>query len=274
MTLLPAPDLNLSATLDSGQTFSFSAQEDGSFVGRLLGVPVRVSHEQGLLKVVCAPGRLTRERVSEYFDLDRNLTPVYDLLGADPLLKQGMERYRGLRLLKQDPWEATACFIISSNNNIKRIQLIWKRVADHYTGEGRFPSAEELACSDAGTLRKLGLGYRAEYLLGSAKRVAADPSGFMAIGNDPDMAKAKERLQEFEGVGPKVADCILLYGFHRLESFPIDVWIERVMKKLYFRNRRTPAAKIQRFAAKRWGAHAGYVQQYLFHSVRTGVIPA
>lgn len=201
-----------------------------------------------------------------------DLTPVYRLLAADERLSSSLDAYRGLRLLRQDPWEATAGFIISANNNIKRIQWIWTRVAQHYTGEGRFPSAGAIARSSAADLRRLGLGYRADYLYRTAKRVADDPAGFSALGADPDYARAKERLQEFEGVGPKVADCILLYGFHRLEGFPVDVWIERVMKKLYFRNRKTPAAKIHRFAAKHWGAYAGYVQQYLFHAVRTGVI--
>jgi N-glycosylase/DNA lyase len=271
MPILPASDLHLDATLDCGQTFSFKKNDDNSFSGHLAGVPVRFAHEAGLLRAVCAPGRLTPDAVRNYFDLEFDLQPVYRLLEADDLLRPSLA-YRGLRLLRQDPWEAAACFIISSNNNIKRIQGIWKRVAEHYTGEGRFPGAAELARSNAAVLRKLGLGYRAEYLHGTARRVDADPSGFLALGADPDYARAKERLQEFEGVGPKVADCILLYGFHRLEGFPVDVWIERVMKKLYFRNRKTPQAKIHRFALKRWGAHAGYVQQYLFHAVRTGVI--
>ncbi len=246
MPILPASDLHLDATLDCGQTFSFKKNDAGSFSGYLSGVPVRFFHEKGLLHAVCAPGRLTADAVRDYFDLDLDLQPVYRLLESDDLLRPSLA-YRGLRLLRQDPWEAAACFIISSNNNIKRIQA---------------------------ALRKLGLGYRAEYLHGTARRVDADLSGFLAIGADPDYARAKERLQEFEGVGPKVADCILLYGFHRLEGFPVDVWIERVMKKLYFRNRKTPHAKILRFARKRWGVHAGYVQQYLFHAVRTGVIKA
>ncbi len=230
-------------------------------------------HEDGLLRGVCAPGRLKPEAMRDYFDLSYDLTPVYRLLEGDELLRPALD-YRGLRLLRQDPWEATAGFILSSNNNIKRIQLMWKRISEHFTGEGRFPSVDRLARSSEAELRKLGLGYRAGFLHKSARRIAADPAAFLALGQDPDYALAKEKLQEFDGVGPKVADCILLYGFHRLEGFPVDVWIERIMKKLYFRNRKTPAPKIHRFALKHWGAHAGYVQQYLFHSVRTGVIKA
>lgn len=269
--IFPAPDLHLDATLDSGQTFSFRKNPDQSFSGFLQGVPVRFVHDAGLLRGVCAPGRLKSEAVRDYFDLDYDLTPVYRILDGDDLLRPALA-YRGLRLLRQDPWEATAGFILSSKNNIKRIQLMWKRVSEHFTGEGRFPSADRLAQSNETELRGLGLGYRAGFLYKSARRISADPSAFLATGRDPDYAAAKEKLQEFDGVGPKVADCILLYGFHRLEGFPVDVWIERVMKKLYFRNRKTPAAKIHRFALKRWGGHAGYVQQYLFHAVRTGVI--
>lgn len=272
MIILPANELHLSATLDCGQTFSFLKNADGTFSGYLSGVPVRFVHEQGLLRAVCAPGRLKAEEVRRYFDLDYDLGAVNRLLEQDVCLKPALEVYRGLRLLRQDPWEASACFILSSNNNIRRIQGMWKRVAEHHTGEGRFPSADILARSTEADLRGLGLGYRAPYLLKTARRIAENPLRFEAWGRDPDYERAKDQLQTLDGVGPKVADCILLYGFHRLEGFPIDVWIERVMQNLYFRNRRTPAKKIHRFALRRWGPLAGYVQQYLFHAVRTGVI--
>lgn len=270
--VLPAPDFHLAATLDCGQTFSFQKNDDLSFSGYLAGVPVRWVLAGGLLRGVCAPGRLNAGQASDYFDLTYDLGPVYRLLEADDRLRPSLASYRGLRLLRQDPWEATASFILSSNNNIKRIQLMWRRVAEHFTGEGRFPDAERLARASETELRGLGLGYRAAFLHRSARRIADDREWFLRLGREPDYALAKETLQELDGVGPKVADCILLYGFHRLEGFPIDVWIERVMRKLYFRNRKTPALKLHRFAVKRWGGLAGYVQQYLFHGVRTGVI--
>jgi N-glycosylase/DNA lyase len=274
MIILHAPDLHLTATLDCGQTFGYTKNSDGSFGGYLSGVPVRFLHAEGLLRGECAPGRLEAGVVREYFDLEYDLGPVYRMLQVDDLLRPSLSAYRGLRLLRQDPWEATAGFIISANNNIKRIQLIWKRVAEHFTGVGRFPSAQELARASESDLRKLGLGYRAPFLYKTARTIAENPGQFLAWGGDADYVRAKHQLMTLDGVGPKVADCILLYGFHRLEAFPIDVWILRVMKKLYYRNRSKPAAQIHRFALKRWGAHAGYIQQYLFHAVRTGVIQA
>lgn len=272
--ILPVSDLHLEATFESGQVFGVIKQDDRSFAGYLSGVPVRWAYADGLLRGVCSPGRLATEAARDYFDLQFELAPVYRLLEEDDRLRPALRAYRGLRLLRQDPWEAAAGFILSSNNNIKRIQLMWHRLAERFTGEGRFPAAERLARSSEAELRGLGLGYRAAFLYRSAKRIAGDRAWFERTGAEPDYERAKKALQELDGVGPKVADCILLYGFHRLEGFPVDVWIERVMRRLYYGNRKTPALKIHRFALKRWGGLAGYVQQYLFHAVRTGIIPS
>ncbi|HTL69936.1 MAG TPA: DNA glycosylase [Candidatus Eisenbacteria bacterium] len=259
-------DFNLDATLDSGQVFGFVREPDG-WSGRIGGQPVRLAHERGRLR---AEGAVTQEALRLYFDLDRDLGPLYAHLEGDARLLPALEKYRGLRLIRQDPWEALACFILSSNNNVKRIRHIWRNLSSRLGGGG-FPSAAAVARVHERTLRELGLGYRAPFLSRSAQFVAASPASLSHI-RETAYGEARERVLAFPGIGPKVADCVLLYGFQKYEAFPVDVWILRVMRKLYFSGRRVSPERVRFFAAKRWGSHAGYLQQYLFHGVRTGIL--
>jgi N-glycosylase/DNA lyase len=264
-------DLNLAATIESGQVFGF-AKEGKAYKGILDGRSVELVQSDGNLNV---QGRVSERFVREYFDLDRDLSGVYALLKEDPALKLALERFQGLRLIKQDAWEALACFIISSNNNVKRIMGIHRNLAAHFEkrrGDGlqRFPAAREIAASSEKVLRELGLGYRAPFLWATATFVSNNTHYLEAV-READYDGAVERVLCFPGIGPKVADCVLLYGFQRLEAFPVDVWIERAVRKLYFKGRRQSSERIRRFGMKRWGADAGYVQQYLFHGARHGV---
>ena len=120
-------------------------------------------------------------------------------------------------------------------------------------------------------MRQAGLGYRAPFLLRTAQFLSTNPHNLEAVRGE-DYAAARSRVLAFPGIGPKVADCALLYGFQRFDAFPVDVWILRAMRKLYFRNRSVSEERVHAFGQKRWGTMAGYVQQYLFHGARTGVI--
>lgn len=207
-----------------------------------------------------------------YFDLDRDLEPVYAILREDPRLLAAYGKFRGLRILRQDSWEALAGFILSSNNHLPRIKKIWHTLCvEFHKNPFEFPSPEEIARSSDSALRGMGLGYRAPYLFKSAQRIAAN-SGRYLILSGLDDAEAKERLMELEGIGPKVAECALLYGFGRLTAFPVDVWIHRALKILYWKGRRRTVAQAERFGKRRWKEHAGYIQQYLFHAARMGII--
>lgn len=259
---IDAPDFHLEATLESGQVFGFEKAPDGAYEGSVRGIPVRL-RQNGALHVE-SPRAFPAETVADYFDLTRDLSGIYALIGAEPALRPALEKYRGLRLIRQDSWEALACFIISSNNNVKRIQGIWKNLAARFGG---FPRPEQIARSHERILRELGLGYRAPFLLSTACFVAANPVCLETIREAP-YAEAVRRVIAFPGIGPKVADCALLYGFHKLEAFPVDVWILRAVRKLYFRNRSVSEKRVQAFGQKKWGANAGYVQQYLFHAAR------
>ena len=281
-------DFNLEATLDSAQVFGFTKSEAGIYEGVLEGVPVKVWQEKEWLHLSLRaersnlpmaswrsprrPEGLLAKTVSQYFDLDRDMDPVYEILSTDERLLKPFQTFRGLRIIRQNGWEALAGFIISANNNFKRIQGIWRNLSRSLShDEYNFPLPEQIASSSEAKLRELGLGYRAPYLFQTAKFVAANPEVLDRI-RSAGYKEAKERVMAFPGVGEKVADCVLLYGFQKYESFPVDVWIHRIVRKLYFRNRKMSERKIAEFGRKRWGHQAGFVQQFLFHGARSGIL--
>ncbi len=260
-------DFNLALTMDSGQVFGFSKDSEGVYEGMVGGVFVRLSQKEGNIQAAAKTPAFRAQHLRDYFDLDRDLNGLYRIFKADSILVPAL-KLKGLRLIRQDSWEALACFIISSNNNVKRIQGIWQNLCRHFKG---FPSASQVSASHERVLRELGLGYRAPFLHATARFVANNPVCLGHIRQLP-YPEAIEKIICFPGIGPKVADCALLYGFQKYEAFPVDVWILRVMRKLYFKNRKVSEKKIQVFGQKRWGLQAGYVQQYLFHSARTNIL--
>ena len=260
-------DFDLAATLDSGQVFGFTRERDGSYQGVLLGHPIRISQQNDFLNIENGKTPLSKKVVRHYFDLDHDLNEIYSILRSDTSLNQSFEMFKGLRLIRQDSWEALACFIISSNNNVKRIMGIYHGLVRHF---GKFPEPIQIARSHENVLRELGLGYRAPFLWATARFLSSNPDYLETI-RAADYKEARERVMSFPGIGPKVADCALLYGFHKLEAFPVDVWIARIVRRLYFKNRKVSEEKIRNFGMKKWGMNAGYVQQHLFHSARMGV---
>ena len=268
---LKVNDFNLEATLNSGQVFGFT-ETGGFFRGPIAGRAVELKQAGNDLWTRSSSKKNLVRDIRQYFDLDRDLTPIYEILEQEEPIRKTLDVFKGLRLIRQDSWEALACFIISSNNNVKRIQGIWRNLSSRISEDScSFPKPREIAASHEKILRELGLGYRAPYLLRSAQFVAANPDSLKYI-RGAEYEEAKERLLQFPGIGEKVADCVLLYGFQKFEAFPVDTWILRAMRKIYFKNQSVSKNKILRFAQNRWGKHAGYVQQYLFHSARMGVI--
>ncbi|MDO5301513.1 MAG: 8-oxoguanine DNA glycosylase [Tissierellia bacterium] len=205
---------------------------------------------------------------AEFFDLGAH----YPSLEEFPELAPWRETAQWLRMLRQDPWETVVAFLLSSNNHMKRIQRsIWK-LSENYgpllaeaggLALHGLPSPEVLAALDPSELRELGAGYRDKYLVGSAQIIA---SGALSLEELDQLSydEAHRRLKELPGVGDKVADCILLFGYHKMEAFPVDVWVERVMREVYpredFKNRKAIAA----FGRERFGPYSGYFQQLLF----------
>ncbi len=268
-------DFSLETTMDSGQVFGF--EKNGAVYSGEIGGRSLAFFQKGDELHFRSDGPAPQARlIEDYFDLKRDLAPVYGVLKSEEKLRPVVAPLGGLRLIRQDAWQGLACFILSSNNNVKRIQHIWKNMTRHYASRRRdskpgFPDAREIAEGGEKILRALGLGYRAPFLWASAQYVAHNPDCLRHI-READYAGARERVIAFPGIGPKVADCVLLYAFQKYEAFPVDVWILRAMRKLYFNKRKVSEKRVHEFGRKRWKEHAGYVQQYIFHGIRTGIL--
>lgn len=207
-----------------------------------------------------------------YFDLNRDYGAIKTALLGYPEVKKSISVAKGLRILNQDPIETIISFIISANNNIPRIQGIIDRLCkgagEDMGGYFAFPTIDELLHKPTSFYKDIGAGYRATYL---SKTVDALAHGFQTDINGMDTPTARKHLMTLTGVGRKVADCILLFGYHRTDVFPTDTWIEKVYDNLYGESSLSAVKKSDIFT-NRFGELSGYAQQYLFYSAREGLI--
>jgi N-glycosylase/DNA lyase len=272
---IPAPDFDLAMTLDSGQVFHWAKTGDG-FVGAIDRQPVYVEQRGDALLFTGASECV----IHNYFALDHPLTEICRSFPNDPAMTSAKEFCRGLRIIRQPKWECLATFICSSMKQVAHIRQISKKLRERF-GEPReihgrvvytFPSAERIATSSEKELRECALGYRAKNLLGTARAVASDKVDLESWSACADVDLCA-RLCELPGVGAKVANCVMLFAYERLRAFPIDVWIERVLREKYFpRARKLNAGRLRRFTEEYFGDHGGYAQQYLFHHARTSKV--
>ena len=254
-------DLDLAQTLDCGQSFRWTCGEDGSFSGVAFGRAVTVSLD-GTDLLIRNAGENDRALWEDYFDLSLDYGSIRRALsGLHPVLREAADYAAGIRILRQEPYEALCTFIISQNNNIKRIKGIVQRLCECFGeplegGGFAFPTAEKMAALSADDLSPLRAGFRARYLIDAARKVSAGEIDF-AVCRSGGYEEARRELMKITGVGVKVADCTLLFGFHRVEAFPLDVWMKRAMERLF--PAMTPAD---------FGEFAGIAQQYIFHYSR------
>lgn len=291
-------DFDLDNIFDCGQCFRWNRQPDGSYTGIAMGKAVNMSLELGPAKSR-ADSRTegfagtrtdlvidgcTEEDFKKiwrpYLDLDRDYGAVKRKLAeSDQVMAKAIEGGSGIRILRQDLWETMVSFIISQNNNIPRIKgcienlsRLFGRPAGEYDGVQYYnvPSAEVMAELTDGDLAPIRLGYRAPYLVETARQVMAK-GGIEAVAAELEAAatpeEACEYLRQFQGVGPKVASCIALFGLGRLEAFPIDVWVRRVMNRLYGIDEKDIKG-MNAYAAEHFGENGGIAQQYLFYYIR------
>lgn len=233
----------------------------------------------------------SEEFVRHYFGLNDNLTQISQLINKDPIIQQALERFGGLRLVRQEPWACLIGFICSIQKNIPAIEQMLSKMAYKF-GEKRvfdgkdfylFPTVERLANASENGLRECGLGYRAKYVQGTARKICDEKIDLETLKN-LSYLDARGVLLDFLGVGLKVADCVLLFSLEKTEAFPVDVWVKRVIlkyysdkfppelvKKMQSRNSLTNGEylKIGDFARGYFGKYAGYAQEYLFHYERT-----
>ncbi|HEX4139450.1 MAG TPA: DNA glycosylase [Candidatus Methylacidiphilales bacterium] len=269
---LHAHGLNLDATLTSGQAFSWRRTATGHWRGWIDGHPCLVWLQGEVLHAV-GPG-LTRDAVSAYFGLDLPMEEILASFPADPWLEKARAFAPGLRIMRQDPWETLCNFICSSLKQITQIEQInhdlrhafgEKYADDLYT----FPNAARLAQTTEAQLRACRLGFRARHLHVAANQVASSEVSLARVATLPT-PEAREQLLRVRGVGEKVANCVLLFAYGRAEAFPIDVWVERVLRQLYFRkNSKADHERLRTFAQSHFGPYRGYAQQFLFHWIRT-----
>ncbi len=255
-------DLNLAQTLDCGQSFRWVQQTDGSFCGVAFGKSIKVSLDDTDLYIENATKADFENIWYSYFDFGLDYGKIRaDISQIHPILAEASQYAPGIRILRQEPYEALCTFIISQNNNIKRIKGIVSRLCENFgeqigENEFAFPSAERMASLEPDDLAPLRAGFRNRYLIDCAQKVAGGEINF-EICKSADYETAQKELMKITGVGTKVADCSLLFGFHRIEAFPIDVWMRRAMQKLF-----------PDMTANDFGNYAGIAQQYIFHYSR------
>jgi len=281
-TKIRAPDFDLEKTLDSGQVFHWQKVGDG-FVGAIDNLPVYVEQRGNVLTVrdgeaARSPRRSLPGIVARYFALDHPLAEICDSFPKDPVMNAARNFCHGLRIIRQPEWECLATFICSSMKQVAHIRQIslalrkrfgeQRRIGSHLVYS--FPSARRLAQVSEKGLRDCKLGYRAKNLRATARLVSSGQTDLEAWSALSD-AELRKQLCGLPGVGPKIANCVMLFAYERLRAFPIDVWIERVLRQHYFsRRKKMTAQRLRQFSETYFGEHGGYAQQYLFHHARSG----
>ena len=263
---------------ECGQCFRWNEEPDGSYTGVFKEnvLNVKKDGQDVHFKGICKDN--IKEVVEEYFDLNRNYEEIKNTLSKiDKNMEKSVEYGSGIRILNQDLWETTISFIISANNNIPRIKGIIERLSkkygnkiefngkDYYT----FPTPKQLENVTVEEFRQLGLGFRDIRLYETTKMVLDKQIDLEKLYKEPNTEAVREELLKLSGVGPKVADCILLFSdLKRLDVFPIDVWVRRVMNDLYIKEAdetKVSKKKIENLAQEKFGDLAGLAQQYLFY---------
>ena len=264
-----APEFDLSLTLASGQVFHWLRQGAG-YIGVIGEAPAYVEQQGERLLTTAAPGLVAR-----YFALDHPLPEIYRSFPADPAMAAALRFCKGMRIIRQPAWECLATFITSSMKQVAHIAQISHTLRTRYgraLGRGgpfAYPAPGRLATLGEEDLRSCALGYRARNLLKTARMIDAGEVELEAIRSLPD-DEARTELCRLAGVGEKVANCVLLFAYERVRAFPIDVWIERVLREHYFRGKRkVTAGRMREFSRKYFGEFGGYAQQYLFHHARS-----
>lgn len=263
---------------ECGQCFRWDEQPDGSYTGIVKDNVINVKKVDNSI-VFKSLGADNLEKLAiDYFDLNRDYEEIKDTLSKiDEYLANSIKYGSGIRILNQDLWETIISFIISANNNIPRIKGIINRISQKYGNEinweGRsyytFPTPENLAKATVEDLRGLGLGFRDVRVYETTHKILEKQVDLEKMHEEKDTQKVRDELLSLSGVGPKVADCILLFStLKRFDVFPIDVWVRRVMNELYIKNEdetKVNKKEIERLAKEKYGNLEGLAQQYLFY---------
>lgn len=262
---------------ECGQCFRWNRIDKNTYIGVIKGTVIKVNQEEKKLTFTGVSENDFKETINYYFDLNTNYSEYKkELSNIDNFMKESIKFGSGIRILKQDLWECIISFIISANNNIPRIKKIIERISKEYGKKiefeentyYEFPTPEELSKASIEDLRTLGTGFRDKRIFNTTKMILekqVDLEKLVKMENTQDM---RNELLKLDGVGPKVADCILLFSLKRLDVFPIDVWVRRVMNDLYIHKEeeeKVNKLELQKLAEEKFGSLAGMAQQYLFY---------
>lgn len=262
VVITEASSFNLEQTFECGQCFRWSKTDCGTYSGVAFGKALTISQKDTTVTLQGCNKNDFENVWYSYFDLGTDYDEIKNSLASlHPVLKEAQQYAPGIRILNQEPWEALCSFIISQNNNIPRIKGIIDRLCRQY-GEPiddnlyAFPTAERLSRCTADDLAPLRSGFRAKYIVDAAAKAATNEINLHEIKKMP-VEQARKELMKIKGVGPKVADCTMLYSMGKKECFPMDVWMKRAMEVLF-----------PNLTPEDFGTNAGIAQQYIFHYSR------
>ena len=259
---------------DNGQCFRWNREADGSYTGIAYGKALNISLDGETLVIDNTSAEEFHSIWKDYLDLDRDYGTLKAMLsGKDPVMEAAVAFGSGMRILQQEKWETLISFILSQNNNIARIKKCVESICSAhgspigmYRGKMRyaFPTQEQLACLSPEELDTCRLGYRAKYIVETARQIESDGGKTLSRLGYATAEEADEYLLSLSGVGPKVANCIMLFSMGKYASFPLDVWIRRVMHEFYYIEEGN-VKKMQEYAVEHFGEFGGIAQQYLFY---------
>ncbi len=270
--ILKVKDFNLKYSYESGQPLSFYADFLNNKLKYIVNNNIIIA-EQKNNNIILESNNIVfaKQEFISRFRLKDNMEKIYKEISTDAFLIDSIKKYRGLRITLNDPWETLVVFIISQNNNIKGIRNSTRRLINMFGIETdfktkTFPTIEDLLNVKEEDFKKCGIGFRARYLKNAVEQCS----------NNIDLYKLKnknyetirEELLEIIGVGNKISDCVALMGYGKLEAFPIDVWIKRILEKIYFNNKIINIKLLHKFAVNKWLTYSGYAQLYLYWNAR------
>lgn len=267
-----AENYSLEKTLLSGQAFRWK-KVGSKFVGVVEGNVIELFQTNCKLVAVVKYGTISKNEFSNYLDLNLDYPFVLGEVSKDPIVKSSVKKFSGYRILKQYPFETLISFICSTNSNVLRIRrnienlskLFGEKIYGQYY---KFPSADVLASLKEDEIMRAGVGYRGKYIIETSK-ILLNGNLLNDVEKFSD-EKAVEKLTALPGVGRKVADCVLLFSYHRLNRVPIDVWMKRILVNLYGRKNNAKYQDLENFSEKCFGKYAGYAAHFLFEDARKG----
>jgi N-glycosylase/DNA lyase len=268
MKKILAKDFSLEHTIDSGQIFRYEKKDEFYFIVKQ-DIIIKIM-QKGNFLYYKASKKASEQFIRDFFGLNDDLSKILLEIDKDKLMNKAIAKYQGLRIMNQNPEECLASFIASAFSNIPKIKRSLNLIAKNFGRKIRlddyetysFPKLNDL--NDLYKLKKCSLGFRAERIYNLRN---LDDDFFKKV-QKLNYLDAKKELMGLKGVGSKVADCVLLFSLKHYESFPTDVWVERIIKRNYLKKRKTNIKKVEEFGRKYFGKYAGYAQQYLYHYVR------